>query len=74
MDKMDKKKESERRRLTLSAAELAEAGIAFLCGVCPLSPLVSPFGLAYGLTKTKLPQPLAAGRVGSRPVSPPPPG
>lgn len=72
MDKMDKKKESERRRLTLSAAELAEAGIAFLCGVCPLSPLVSPFGLAYLFSKTKLTLPLAAGLVLSLPFSPQP--
>lgn len=72
MDKMDKKKESERRRLTLSAAELAEAGIAFLCGVCPLSPLVSPFGLAYLFSKTKLTLPLAAGLVLSLPFLPQP--
>ena len=60
---MDKKKETEKRRLTLSAAELAEAGIAFLCGICPLSPGVNPFGLAYLFSKAELTLPLAAGLV-----------
>ncbi len=69
---MDKKKETEKRRLTLSAAELAEAGIAFLCGICPLSPGVNPFGLAYLFSKAKLTLPLAAGLVLSLPFSPQP--
>lgn len=72
MDKMDKKKESERRPADPVGGELAEAGIAFLCGVCPLSPLVSPFGLAYLFSKTKLTLPLAAGLVLSLPFSPQP--